>query len=158
MAKITQILLFEQLEQPALIMTETLPMHKIGDFIMNSTDELLKYLAEHGETATDVPFVLYSDWKKMYTEEVKVGVGLLLARPVPGKGKIESFTVAPGKNVASFYRGGYKDMDIVYKEMEKWAEQQGVEITPDCVEFYYNGSEFEEEDFLTKVYFPVKMK
>ena len=156
MAKITNVILLEQPEQPAIIISEVLPMNEMADFIDKSFYKLSDYLNSLGEIPSDVPFVAYHNWKNMYSRDIKVTIGLPIVRELPPANGIESVIIPSRKNVVSFYRGGYKSMDVVYAEMEKWAAENGIALTPDCFEFYYNGPEFEEEDFLTKVHFPVK--
>lgn len=156
MPKISNVFMIELPEQPVLTISGSMPMHEIADFILNGYCKLDSYLKEMGELTTDVPFIAYYDWKKIYTEDIRVSVVFPTFNKLPGNGIIESAAFPPARFLSCYYRGNYQNILSAYDAMEKWARDKDVELTDDCCEFYYNGLEYGDDNSLTKIYLPVR--
>ena len=138
-------------EQPVIMITDTMPMHKIADFISNGYEKLDPYLKKLGALTVYLPFIAYYGWKKMYTEDITVSPSYPTSQILPGEGDIKSAVFPRQKFIVCYYRGGYQEMGSVYTAMEDGARDHHIEPTSDCFEFYSNGDAYDESDFLTKV-------
>jgi len=84
-------------------------------------------------------------------------MGVLVSKPVPGKGEITSTAIPAGKQVAGIFQGPYSKMEPFYKSMTDWMTANGLIPTGVVYEFYLNSPmEVAESELLTKVVFPVK--
>ena len=155
MPKISDVLLWELPKQPVLEITVETTLSKAADIIQDSTMKLFSYLNEVGALTSDVPYVVYHDWKTMYEKPFTISVGLPVPKTLPGKGKIVSRNLPNAKVISALHRGTYSEMYDLYAYMEKWATDHGLHVGGDCYEYYYNGAELDEEDYLTKVIFEI---
>jgi len=156
MPRVSEVLLLQRPDWYVLEITSEVSRDQMADKIVESLEKLHEYLAELGELPAEIPYVAYSGWKEMYHRPIKISVGFPMPKAFPGKGEIKSGVISAGKSVVSIFRGPYSDINPLYEAMEKFVEAKGMHLTGDCYEYYYNGAEIPEEDYLTKVIFPVK--
>lgn len=156
MPKVSDVLLVTRPDWHVLEVVSVVSLPEIADTIMKSLVKLRAYLDELGELPVEIPYVAYYNWKDMYHKPIKISVGFTMAKAFPGKGEIKSNVISAGKSVFSIFRGPYANMSVLYEAMEEFVINNGLEPTGDCYEYYYNGAEIPEEDYLTKVIFPVK--
>ena len=62
--------------------------------------------------------------------------------------------------VGVMHYGHYRDMERTYDYLKEWIAKHGYEINGPAYEYYYCdlGTTFDENEYMTKIYFPVKAK
>lgn len=153
MPRVSDIHLMKQEAKPAIVVRTKTTVKELPQVIGASYGKLGQYLAETGETISDVPFVAYYNWDKT---EIDVEIGFPVATALPGKGDVKPGAIVAGYKVFCMYRGPYKKMVALYTEMTEWIEKNGYEMLSPAYEHYYNGPELPEEELLTKVMIPVR--
>ena len=83
-------------------------------------------------------------------------LGFPVSSNLPGKGDIIQSCIPEGLSVFSVYMGPYSQMETVYSEMGEWISKNGFIPTGTVYEHYYNGPDFPESQYLTKIVMPVK--
>ena len=156
MPKVSEVLLVKRPDWNVLEISKVVSLPEIADTITESFGKLYEYLAELGELPAEIPYVAYYNWKDMHHKPIKISVGISMHEPFLGKGEIKSNVISAGKCALSIFRGSYADMHAFYEAMEKFVTDRGMELAGDCYEYYYNGAEMSEDDYITKVMLPVQ--
>lgn len=153
MPRITDITLFRRLRQHTLCMSyDRLSVAGLQQKIGMSYAKLAEYLQTLHELMVGNPYVAYH---RIEEGEFTVEIGFLVARPLPGKDDISAGVIEESRVVSCMFRGSYDGLTSVYREMEAWINDHDLKISGSAYEYYYNGSNFQEEDYLTKVVMPV---
>ncbi|MCD7901252.1 MAG: GyrI-like domain-containing protein [Bacteroides sp.] len=155
MAKITEIMLFQQVEKAALTIKVKTDMKNFGPLIGEGFLKLGTYLEELGEVMTDIPFVEYIDYETMNEDVIRMSIGVYVRKPLPGKGEIQSEAIPERKFVGCLHRGNYNALAELYKEMIAWIKEKGYTPNRNCIEHYYTGPEVPEEEHVTRVIMPL---
>jgi len=153
MAKMSNITVLKQKEQPTLCIRTRTSIDKLPQLIGESYGKIGAYLAELNEHLSDVPFVAYHN---MDMQDLDVEIGFPVAETIPGKGDIQAGSIPAGLIIFSMNRGPYDKMKSLYKEMANWIEKNGYTATGSAYEYYYNDTSFLETELLTKVVMPIK--
>lgn len=153
MAKMSNPALLMQKEQQVLSVRVRTAVDKLPALIGQTYGRLAAYLGELGELMTDVPFVAYHNTDM---RDLDVEIGFPIGRSLPGREEITCRTVPAGRIVFCMYRGAYDGIEPMYNEMNAWIRENGMEPAGSSYEYYYNGTEFEESDLLTKVVIPIQ--
>ncbi|MCC8145266.1 MAG: GyrI-like domain-containing protein [Bacteroidales bacterium] len=156
MAKITEIMLLQQVEQKALVIERQAAMGTFSDYIGAGFMEIGGYLEELGETTTDIPFVEYPGFEAMTEDNIRMVIGLYTQKSLPAKGDIQSITIPARKIAVCLHRGTYDALAELYNEMMQWIKEKGYEPTGASIEHYYTGPEVPEAEQVTRVVMPVK--
>jgi len=156
MTKISEIMLLQQPEQPALIIEVTTDMAGMPQAIGGSFMKIASYLEEQGEVTTDIPFVAYPDFESLTEENIHMITGFKLAKELPGKGEIKAVTIPECKIVMCLHRGTYEELAGLYNEMSEWIKSNGYQSTGTSIEYYYTGPNFPESEQVTRVEMPLK--
>lgn len=157
MAKISEIMLLQQPEQPALIIETTVNgMDEMSNAIGSGFLKIGAYLEESGEITTDVPFVAYPCFEEMDETMIKMVIGFKLSKKLPDKGEIQSIQLPAQKIVSCLHRGTYNELADLYNEMTEWIKSKGYEASGTSVEYYYTGPEYPESEHVTRVEMPLK--
>ncbi|HEY5537116.1 MAG TPA: GyrI-like domain-containing protein [Acetobacterium sp.] len=155
MAKMSNIMVLKQNEQPTISIRTKTSVDQLPQLIGESYGKMSIYLNELNETLSDVPFVAYHN---MDMQNLDVEIGFPVANPLPGKGDIKAGPIPAGLIVFSMNRGPYSKMEPLYREMAKWIEKNGFEAIGTAYEYYYNDTSFLETELLTKIVMPVKKR
>lgn len=153
MPRISDIVLLDMTEQPALCISVRTRVEELPKVIGESYGRICTFMASLNALPAEVPFVYY---RNMDMQNLDVQMGFPVATAYSGSGDIEYCPVPAGKKIFCMYRGPYSQMAPVYDEMAAWIAQNGFEPIGTAYEHYYNGPETLEEDFLTKIVMPVK--
>ncbi len=153
MPRISRIEILEMQEQPVLCIRTRTDIKHLPMVIGEGYGKLAQYVAQLGETLSDVPYVAYYNTDM---EDLDVEMGFPVARTLQGKENIQYRAIPKGKNVFAMFLGAYRDIAPVYADMAKWLEEKGLEPEGTAYEYYYNDAEFPEDQYLTKVVMPVK--
>lgn len=146
--------LIEATEQPVLSIRKTTSMANLQQELGNAFMAVMQHLGALGEEPAGPVFAAYYN---MDMQALDVEMGVLVTKPVAGKGEIQSGTVPAGKQVSCIHKGAYTQMEPVYKAMNDWMTAKGLVPTGVVYEFYMNSPmEVPESELLTKVVFPVK--
>ncbi|MDR2036621.1 MAG: GyrI-like domain-containing protein [Bacteroidales bacterium] len=156
MAKISEIMLLQQAEQPALTIDATTDMNGMSQIIGESFMKIAAYMEECGEIPTDIPFVAYPDFESLNEKTIRMTIGFKLAKALPGKGEIKSIRLPAEKIVFCLHRGTYDELAKLYNEMMEWIKTKGYHGTGTSVEYYYTGPDVPESEHVTRVEMSLK--
>ncbi|MDR3270929.1 MAG: GyrI-like domain-containing protein [Peptococcaceae bacterium] len=153
MPKVSDVTLFFQSEQKTLSIRTRTTMAGLHDVIVDSYSRITAYLAQLNVWMSDAPFVAYHG---MNEAELDVEIGFQVAQDLPGQGDLQPSVIAPGRAVVSMYRGAYSELEPLYEEMAAYIVENRLEAENMVYEYYYNGSNFPESEYLTKIVMRVK--
>ena len=156
MARISEIMLLQQVEQPVLEITTKTNLQGIAEAIGSGFMKIGQYMDELGETLTDVPYVSYPSYESMNENDITIVVGFKTARPLPAKDEIKSTHLPPRKIVLALYMGTYEEMVPFYAELAAWIKEKGYSQNGDTYEYFYTGPEIPETKHVTRVELPLK--
>ncbi len=155
MARISEIMLLQQPEQPALIVevhTDVNGMTKaIGDNFIK-IDSLFK---EQNEVTTDIPFVEYPHYESLTEQDIRMIIGFKSSGRLQGKEDIKSVIVPARKIVSCLHRGSYNELAALYNEMTEWIKLNGYKASGSSIEYYYSNPDVPEAEQVTRVEMPV---
>lgn len=155
MPRISNIELLKQMEQSALTIRTRTKIQDLPMLIGQSYGKLAGYLKEIGEMLTDVPFVAYHN---MDMQDLDVEIGFPVSRPLPEKDDMKP-SIIPGETVVfCMHLGKYSDLEQTYGDIVKWMEENGYQPTGTSYEYYYNGPEFPEDQWITRIVMGVREK
>ena len=153
MPRITSFMILSVPEQPLLRIRKTVAVNRLPAFIGESFGVLGERLNALGGTLADIPFVSFEEGEP---DSLLVGVCFPLPAPLPGGDGAEA-GILPAETVACcMYLGPYEGTMAVQEEMHIWIAQHGYAKPTVSYETYYNGQEFPEEQFLTKIAMPLR--
>lgn len=111
------------------------------------------YLKEMGEFLSDVPYVAYHN---MDMRDLKVEIGFPIAKALPGKDDIKSGFIPAGKSVFCMYAALIPKWKQHMRKWQIWIKDNGLNPVDIAYEYYYNGPEFPESEWLTMIVMPIK--
>ncbi len=156
MARISEIMLMQRGEQPALIIETVTDLSQIGRVIGDSFVKIGAYIEEQGELPGDVPFVIYPDYEGMDEKNIRMLIGFKLSNVLPGKDEIKAVQLPAQKVITSLFFGSYNEMEKLYREISEWIKSKGYEASGTSIEYYYTGPSFPENEQVTMVEIPLK--
>lgn len=155
MPRISDIAIIEVPQQTTAVIKTTTRVQDLPQLIGQSYSAIAAYLKQHDVWMTDIPFVAYHN---MDMQNLQVEIGFPVANALPAHETIQVGSTPAGKVAFCMYLGPYQQVEPVYREMMQWIEDNGYAIAGPGYEYYYNGPGFPEEQFLTKIVFPVQKK
>lgn len=153
MPRISSFMILSAPEQSVLRIRKQVPINRLPEFIGESFATLGASLNALGCTLSDIPFVAFEESEP---GSLLVGVCFPLPAPLPDADAIEAVVLPAEKIVCCMYLGSYEGTMAVQEEMHAWIAQQGFAKPAVSYETYYNGHEFPEEHFLTKIAMPLQ--
>lgn len=156
MARISEIMLMQQVEQPALVIETVTDISRISRVIGESFMKIGAYLEEQGELPADVPFVTYLNHGNMDEKNIRMLLGFKLSKALPDKEEIKAVQLPAQKIVTCLYRGDYNGLEELYGEISEWIKSKGYEESGTSIEYYYTGPAFPENEQVTKIEIPLK--
>jgi len=140
--------------QPVLVIREREPLEKMSEVIPSAYAELEGYMSELDIEPTGPPITVcpYADDEGMVAIQNSFPVG----DGVPGRGRIEAFTLPACTVIAFKHRGHYNQLDHSYRALTALVEQEGLETVGEPREIYWTGPEdLPPEEWLTEIQFPI---
>jgi effector-binding domain-containing protein len=156
MARISEISLLQQAEQPALVIEAVTDMKGIVQTIGDGFAKIGAYLAENGQEPADMPFVAFPDYVNMTGEKIDMTIGFKTAKALPIKEDIQSVMLPARKIVMAIHRGNFEELGAMYMEMAEWIKSNGYEAEGTSIEYYCTGHETPENEVVTRVEMPLK--
>lgn len=153
MPRVSDISLFQQAEQPTLVVRTRAAVRDLPRAIGESYARIGAYLEELGEVMADIPFVGYHN---LDMQDLDLEIGFPVARPLPQKGDIQPAALPEGLFVSCIYRGAYWGIKPVYAEMNRFIAENGLEAVGTSYEHYFNGPKRAPWSLLTKIVLPVR--
>ncbi|WP_221656713.1 GyrI-like domain-containing protein [Bacteroides salyersiae] len=155
MAKISEIMLLQQPEQPILTVTVQTDMNGMAKAIEENFIRIASLFEEQNEIATDIPFVEYPHFESLTEQDIRMVIGFKSVKILQGKGDIKSTIIPKRKVVSCLHRGTYNELAALYNEMMEWIKSNGFEASGTSVEYYYSNPDIPETDHVTRVEMPV---
>ena len=143
-------------DQPVLSIRERAPTEELKHVIPAAYKELFAYLAEIGAEAVE-PWTItvcpFADPDGIVDIENTV----LVAEPLPGRGRIESRTLPGCTAVCLTHRGPYEELSRSYNALSQWVEEQGLETAGAPREIYLTDPEETPDpaDYVTELAWPI---
>jgi len=156
MAKISEIMLLQQTEQPILFIESKTDMEGLSAFIGGGFAKIGAYLDNKGELTTDLPFMMYPAYESMDEQNIHAKVIFPVAKMLDGKGEIKSSILSPSRIIMCMHKGTYNELAALYLEMAEWIENKGFQSTGTCYEYYYTSPDVPEQEHVTRVVLPLK--
>ena len=129
MAKISEIMLLQQPEQPALAIEVQTNMKGMSQAIGENFVRIDSLFKKQGEVTTDIPFVEYPDFESLTEDRIEMIIGLKSSKPLQGDEKIQSVT--------------------------EWIKTNGYKASGTSIEYYYSNPDVPEEEHVTRVEMPL---
>ena len=155
MAKISEIMLLQQPEQPALAIEVQTDMKGMPQAIGENFVRIDTLFKEQGEVTTNIPFVGYPDFERLTEEHVRMIIGLKSSRTLQGTGNIKSVIIPARRIVSCLHRGNYNELAQLYNEMAEWIKTNGYKASGTSIEYYYSNPDVPEEEHVTRVEMPL---
>ena len=146
MAKISEIMLLQQPEQPALAIEVQTNMKGMSQAIGENFVRIDSLFKKQGEVTTDIPFV---------EDRIEMIIGLKSSKPLQGDEKIQSVILPARRIVVCLHRGNYNELAQLYNEMTEWIKTNGYKASGTSIEYYYSNPDVPEEEHVTRVEMPL---
>lgn len=155
MAKISDITLFQQSEQTALVVEVQTDMSGMAKAIGNNFLKIDSLLKEQGAITTDIPFVEYPNFETLTEEHIKMVIGFKTSERLRGKEDIKSILIPARKTVSCLHRGTYNELAALYNEMSEWIKSNGYQAFGSSIEYYYSKPNIPEAEQVTRIEMPL---
>ncbi len=155
MAKISEIMLLQQPEQPALAIEVQTDMKGMPQAIGENFVRIDTLFKEQGEVTTDIPFVEYPDFESLTEDHIRMIIGLKSSRTLQGTGNIKSVIIPARRIVSCLHRGNYYELAQLYNEMAEWIKTNEYKVSGTSIEYYYSNPDVPEEEHVTRVEMPL---
>lgn len=155
MAKISDITLFQQSEQAALIVAVQTDMSGMAKAIGDNFLKIDSLLKEQGAITTDIPFVEYPNFETLTEQRVKMVIGFKTSEKLQGKEEVISTLIPARKIVSCLHRGTYNELAALYNEMSEWIKSNGYQISGSSIEYYYSKPNIPEAEQVTRIEMPL---
>jgi len=139
-----------------LAYSDSASMDELQPKIANAYSMILKTMSENNITPKSYPIV---EWNKF----VPNGVSRFTALMATGKdyniqGDVHSYTIPQGRFIWVKYVGSYEKSAIAWNNLDKFVENNKLEMNGDPFEEYINdpSTEPDSSKLITNIYFPVK--
>jgi len=142
-----------QREQPTLTIRTSVKVEKFPQIITETCEKVRAYLEEIGELTAGVSIAIYHNFDP---KNMDIEIGFPVARPLVGKGDIKAGFIPEGKVLFCMYKGPYKAVGPVYKEMDQWIAVNVFNSGSTVYEHYYNDLSFPESELITKILIPIR--
>ena len=146
MAKISEIMLLQQPEQPALAIEVQTNMKGMSQAIGENFVRIDSLFKKQGEVTTDIPFVEYPDFESLTEDRIEMIIGLKSSKPLQGDEKIQSVILPARRIVVCLHRGNYNELAQLYN---------GYKASGTSIEYYYSNPDVPEEEHVTRVEMPL---
>lgn len=110
--------------QPYVAIRTTAPMPNWGHLLGPLWGEVYGWLEQHGVAPAGPPLIRYLMIEMETHLEIEVGVPV--AAPVAGEGRITAGTLPAGRYVTLIHRGDYSGLMDATGALLAWGEQQGL--------------------------------
>lgn len=152
--RVSNIRLTAQKKQPVLSVRTRTSVEDLPARIGEIYREIMGYLKELEEPSADVPYVAYFNQDM---KDLDVEIGVPVRKKLPGKDSIQPGEIAPGIMAVIIHKGPYAKMEGSYRELSRWLEACGHEVTGTAYEFYHNDpNEVAEDQLVTRIAMPIK--
>ncbi len=132
----------------------TTSLENLSQAFGETFEKIQAYIAEMGEEPVGPPFGAYYNHDM---QNLDVEMGFPVAKLLPEKGEFKSRTIPERKAITCLFQGSYAQLDVPYKAVYDWIEQNKLEIADAHYDFYLNDPcSVPEAELLTKVSIPVK--
>lgn len=120
--------------QPTLSVRATVPLAQLAEAQGDQLQALLSYLHQCGVEAAGPPFVRYHTFGD---EETDLEVGIPMATPVAGRGRVANGELAAGPAVTTWHTGGHDKLADAYTRLNSWLQEHDRKPDGSAWEVYY---------------------
>ncbi|TSA25238.1 MAG: hypothetical protein D4R67_10515 [Bacteroidetes bacterium] len=144
-------------DQIVLLIRDSAGPETYGQVMGKGYGELMKFIKMRRLEAKEHPFAIYVSWDTV-TQFAVFDMGIAVAYAVGGKGRIRAEEIPGQKVVMADYFGSYDQTASVYKALDKYIAQGGLEIIGNPWEIYVTDPMVEPDTakWNTQILFPVK--
>lgn len=154
MPRISPITLFQQKEQPSMVIRAVTDVKDLPQLIGTSYGKLMEYFQNNNVRLAEMPYVGYFN---MDMQAMQIEIAFPICEPLSGNEEIKSSSIPAGKYVVCLHVGAYDEIEATYKAMMAWIKDNGLEPLGVAYESYFNSPhECASEFLITKVALAVK--
>ncbi len=141
-------------QQNTLQVRQTTPVSKLSELMGSVYPEIAAYVAKKGITLAGPPYAMYYN---MDMEALDVEVGFPIASADSGEGRLKPGTLPAGRIASGLHTGSYESIGDSYNALTAYVQEQKLEPTGLCYEFYLNDpGEVKPEELQTQICFVLK--
>ncbi len=144
-------------EQPMISIRGHTPLAGMSAFLGAAFGEEFGLLGRTGVRPAGPPFAIYHD-PEFREEDVDLEVGVPVAEPVTGEGRV-AFGMLPGGTVAcTLHTGPYEEIGGAYRALAAWVQEHGHELAGPPRESYLVGMDQVKDpaELRTEVIWPIR--
>ncbi|PLX10951.1 MAG: hypothetical protein C0597_15900 [Marinilabiliales bacterium] len=134
---------------------EKCSMDRLSSKMIDMYSSLMIYLKENNEEIAGFPFAVYHPYEEEgYT---MLECGLPVSKKLDGNDLIKYVEIPAGKTIMASHFGHYNSVRLTYDVLQKYIEENSIEITGSPFEMYITDpmKEPDQSKWETKVYFPI---
>jgi effector-binding domain-containing protein len=120
--------------QPVLSIRATIPTAQLGEAMGDRIAALRGYLQQSGIQPAGPPFVRYHTFEATETD---MEMGVPVAEPVAGEGRIAAGELPGGPAAATLHTGAHEKLGEAYGRIAEWVQEHGREPSGPAREVYY---------------------
>jgi effector-binding domain-containing protein len=120
--------------QPVLSIRSTIRTEQLGETMGDRIGALRAYLQQSGAQPSGPPFVRYHTFEPTETD---FEMGVPVAEPVAGEGRIEAGELPGGPAAATLHTGAHDKLGEAYGRIAEWLKEQGREPSGPAREVYF---------------------
>ena len=141
-------------EKVTMAVRVTVAVEDLPKALGDGYGEIMGYLASRGVQPSGMPFAMYYN---MDMHNLDVEMGLPVAEPLEGQGRIGPGTLPGGKAVVEMHVGPYEKLEETYRKVMDYIEREGLQTESYMYESYLNDpGEVAPEELKTEIVFPIK--
>lgn len=152
-----EVTLREVTDQPMISVRGHTPLAGISAFLGQAFGEEFGLLARLGVRPAGPPFSIYHD-PDFREDDVDVEVGVPVAEPVAGQGRVSPGTLPAGMVACTLHAGPYEEIGGAYRALAAWMQERGHESAGAPREVYLvgMGEATVPADLRTEVLWPIR--
>ncbi|MGE5291418.1 MAG: GyrI-like domain-containing protein [Micromonosporaceae bacterium] len=110
-------------EQPTMVVRDTVPADKIGEWIGSAFARIFTHLGEAGISPAGPPFARF----RFHGDTIEAEVGAPVPAGTRASGGFETSSLPGGTAAATVHVGPYETLDQAYGALETWLKDHGFE-------------------------------
>lgn len=155
MGRISDFHIVKRGSMPALSVRSQVPLKELSAEMAEARNKLDAYIELIDEFPAGPFFVIYHSFSK---KEVDMESGYPIHVDTEGEEEVKPTELMNGVFLSGLYRGAYKEIPKMYKEMDAWMEEHSFESSGISEEVYWNIGEVSDEELITQVLIPIQKR
>lgn len=140
----------------AIAIKEKCETKKLSSKMIDMYSSLMSYLKSNDIEISDAPFAIYHEYNEYGNTILECGIPI--TENIADKENIKVITIPASKTIMASHFGHYKTVKITYKALQKYIEDNNLEVIGSPWESYITDpmKEPDQNKWETHVFFPIK--